>query len=111
MSEETQNSTEAVSPIAPQLRPYHFKPGQSGNPGGRPKKLPITEIYNELLEEGVTKSDIKKAMRALIKGKSQASVQALKEMADRVEGKPTERLELTGADGEPLQLTIKMVKK
>jgi hypothetical protein len=88
-----------------------FVPGRSGNPSGRPKKTPLTDIYNELLEEGVTKNDIKKTLRAIVKQKSNVTVQALKEMADRVEGKPTERMELTGADGEPLQLTIKLVKK
>jgi Family of unknown function (DUF5681) len=107
---ETTNSTEAVK-SAPWLKPHHFKPGQSGNPLGRPKKTPLTDIYNELLEEGVTKNDIKKTLRAIVKQRSNVTVQALKEMADRVEGKPTERMELTGADGEPLQLTIKLVKK
>jgi hypothetical protein len=89
-----------------------FMPGQSGNPTGiAGRKRPVTEIYEELLEDGVTKDDIKKALRSIIKSKSSATVQFLKEAADRVEGKPTERVELTGADGEPLQLTIKMVKK
>jgi len=107
---ETTNSTETVS-RAPWLKPHHFKKGQSGNPTGRPKKLPITDIYNELLEEGVTKSDIKKAMRSLVRGRSSATVQALKEMADRVEGKPTERHEITGAEGGPVRVKVEIVKR
>jgi Family of unknown function (DUF5681) len=30
--------------------PHRFKPGASGNPGGRPKKRPISERYEELAE-------------------------------------------------------------
>jgi hypothetical protein len=32
------------------LKPYHFKPGQSGNPGGRPKVDVASEIARALFE-------------------------------------------------------------
>ena len=35
------------------LRPYQFKPGQSGNPNGRPKGRSITSILRELLDQAV----------------------------------------------------------
>jgi Family of unknown function (DUF5681) len=31
-------------------KPYRFQPGVSGNPGGRPKKRPISDRYMELVE-------------------------------------------------------------
>jgi Family of unknown function (DUF5681) len=77
-----------------------FQPGQSGNPGGRPKKKPITEIYEELLAEGITRDDIKKTMRALVRKKNGLAVQALREMADRIEGRAqgNEDVHVTGLE-------------
>ena len=38
--------------IAEEGKPYHWKPGQSGNPAGRPpNKKYLSEIARELLEE------------------------------------------------------------
>lgn len=34
---------------APQLKPYHFKPGQSGNPAGKPKGLLTRDQVEKLL--------------------------------------------------------------
>lgn len=36
--------------IAEHGKPYQWKPGQSANPGGRPKSKPITEAYNRIGE-------------------------------------------------------------
>jgi hypothetical protein len=37
-------------PGAPQLRPYCYKPGQSGNPGGRPKVDLAAQIARAIFE-------------------------------------------------------------
>ena len=34
----------------PWLAPYQFKPGESGNPGGRPRGLSLTAILHETLD-------------------------------------------------------------
>ena len=75
-----------------------WKPGQSGNPGGRPKKKPLTDAYARILKRRVPAEVVRKlglrghptyaemiamsVAKEAIKGK----VQAAAELADRVEG-------------------------
>lgn len=49
MAEDAANSAETAK--APQLVPHRFKPGQSGNPSGRPKKRLITDQLEKLLKQ------------------------------------------------------------
>ena len=102
------------------LRPP-WKPGESGNPSGRPKKLPISGRYEALAEllldeqlrsmlklrKGSTYGDAVALgqYRAAIKGKSDAA----REIREAVEGKATQRLELTGAGGGPPEVAISIV--
>jgi hypothetical protein len=70
-----------------------WKPGQSGNPAGRPKKKPVTEMYERILSNPDNLSAIEKAtVKALLKG-NMAMVLQLREMTDRVEGKVTQPIE------------------
>jgi hypothetical protein len=73
-----------------------WKPGQSGNPSGRPKKKPITEAYEKLLEDPANAAEVAQALLDVIKARSKGTVHAAKEMADRVEGPVTNKLELSG---------------
>lgn len=80
------------------LRPA-WKPGESGNPQGRPKKKPITQRYEFLLEqlapaevrkayglkEGATYGDV--IAINMVNQAIQGEVPATKEITDRVEGK------------------------
>ena|ERR1700686_3700373 len=81
-----------------------FLPGVSGNAGGRPRKTPVTDALRKMLEE-----DPKLAMRAAkalfaqVFRKNGPVVQAFREIADRVDGKSAERVEVTGEDGEAIQ--------
>ncbi len=81
------------------LRPW--KPGQSGNPSGRPKRKPLTDAYAAILRKRIPAAVARKLQllgrptyaqviamslaQEAIKGK----VQAASELADRVEGRIT----------------------
>ena len=87
-----------------------WKPGESGNPGGRKRYQPITDALRAELEREMPGADGKTVAEALAKrlialaaGKSSAAIRALEVILDRAEGKVVQRQELTGADGAPMQ--------
>ena len=76
-----------------------FAKGQSGNPSGRPRKgKTLTEALEKALkkkgEKGIKNSDALAAVlvEMAIKDKN---IQAIKYVMDRVDGRPTESIELT----------------
>ncbi len=81
-----------------------FKPGLSGNPGGRPRKKPLTEAYEKLLNNPAHADAIAKAM---VNAAKRRNVKAAIELADRVEGKVTKQVvaELEGG----IQVNIRRV--
>jgi len=78
----------------PRGRP--FQKGQSGNPGGRPKES--FELRKALERDA---HEIHDALMALVrKGNAQAVIYAHQQLV----GKVPERVELTGKDGEPVEV-------
>jgi hypothetical protein len=85
---------------APQLDPYKFKPGQSGNPKGRPRRKTIPERMAELLEaesldgvevpEGCCVADV--IARNIVVNACQGRFVFTKELIDRLEGKVPDRI-------------------
>lgn len=65
-----------------------WKPGQSGNPGGRPRRKPISDAYTAILEaqdaKGVTGAQM--IALAMFQQALKGNVQAVREITDRVEG-------------------------
>jgi hypothetical protein len=100
------------------LRPP-WKPGESGNPGGRPKKKPLTDAYAAILGKPVPAEVAEKLKvdtsttyaeiiaMALAREAVKGNVRAAGELADRVEGK-------IGAPGDspenPLHLKVEDVR-
>lgn len=82
-----------------------FQKGKSGNPGGRPKDKPWADALRLALM-----ADDKKRLRAIAEKCTAAAeggdMQAIKEIGDRLDGKPTQGLEHTGEDGEPIKVVI-----
>lgn len=84
---------------ADHLKPWHWKPGQSGNPKGPPKGKPISllGILRKALEKvvnektGETVAD--QVIQALLVKSRKGSAQHIHEVFDRIHGKPKETVE------------------
>jgi hypothetical protein len=69
-----------------------FQPGQSGNPGGRPKKTKISDASREWLEQIDEKTGLTNAeLVVLAQGKraKKGNTTAFNALADRTEGRPS----------------------
>ena len=78
-----------------------FKPGQSGNPTGRPKRRPVTEaILAELVKthgrQGKTKLEMAVAalVRTMITGKPKDRIEAAKLVMGYTDGLPVQTVEV-----------------
>ena len=77
-----------------------FPKGTSGNPSGRPRA-----VATQVLRETITEEDIRRAWEVVISRAHAGDLQAWSLILDRLEGKPTQRQELSGTDGGPLEIT------
>jgi hypothetical protein len=101
MSEETETEDAKARSLA-NLRP--FKPGQSGNPAGRPKSALLSSAIRSKLAQ-VDETDPERrtfaeviADRAVMQardGDVRQLVGLLKEIGDRTEGKPAQSITIT----------------
>jgi poly-beta-hydroxyalkanoate depolymerase len=81
------------------LKPW--KPGQSGNPGGRPKRDLAAEIARAIFEQ-----DSEAITRAFAAELKKANAKVFTALADRAYGKPRQQIDWTGEDGGPVQTSI-----
>jgi hypothetical protein len=93
-----------------------FKKGQSGNPGGRPSYKQFTECLRlHLLREAGAKFELAKTFSrldviamSLVQNAMKGEGWAIKEVADRIEGRCIQPNEITGRDGEAIKSEIKI---
>ncbi len=75
-----------------------FQPGESGNPAGRPKLTKLTEALTAKIAEiapGANEETIAEQIaQALINEALDGNVQAIREIADRTEGRPKQMLDV-----------------
>jgi hypothetical protein len=96
---------------------HTFRKGQSGNPAGRPKSLTLSEAYRRELAkvdpddpQGRTHAEVL-AGRMIARAKT-GDVQALKELADRVVGKPRQTVALTSDRRDQIERAVeRMVER
>jgi len=81
-----------------------FKPGQSGNPGGRPRKRLMSDRYAALLDEPFDEAQARRKLPkgatwvdAIVRGLALAAingkVEAAREIREGIEGKPRRRID------------------
>jgi len=75
-----------------------FQPGQSGNPGGRPKE--DSEV--KALARTAGPEAIEKLLELMRGDDRRTALAAAQALLDRGFGKPSQSVEMSGPDGEPL---------
>lgn len=88
-----------------------WQKGRSGNPGGRPKKLEITRIFERILRSPKNRREIEKIVMDILRAKRMMSVLLLREMAERTEGKVTEHVEMNVSGKIELAMLIEERRK
>lgn len=89
--------------MAGQTSNTKFKPGQSGNPKGRPKaEWTWSGVLRQAMEKAVGPKQIKELVsEALMEKALTGDVQAIKEIGNRIDGMPKQSVDHT-TDGEKL---------
>lgn len=81
-----------------------FQKGQSGNPGGKPGAA--RQDLNALLDKVFTPAKRKKVLEKLISDAEAGQHDARTLLMAYTWGRPVERKELSGPDGEPLKAYV-----
>ncbi len=75
-----------------------FQKGETGNPNGWPKLTRLTDALRQQLAEtsadATEETQAEQIARALIREAISGNVQAIREIADRCEGKPMQKVDL-----------------
>lgn len=81
-----------------------FRKGQSGNPGGRAKARPAkTALMMELSSAGDNVKELREIMRQVIEQAKAGEAWAVQFIADRLDGKPSQQVDLNVEDGRDFE--------
>jgi len=87
-----------------------FQPGQSGNPNGRPKVKPFRNALSEALKAAGGDDEMLRAVAlALVSKAKEGDVPAIKELADRLDGKVAQAI-IGGDEDDPAIRTITRIE-
>ena len=101
------------------IAPFRWKPGESGNPKGRPRKEPLTDILRAVLAEKIPNAQDPRQSQlahALIRNFVLEAIRTkdtgmITEIFNRIEGKVKDRLALGGEGYEPIRIEHVDVKR
>ena len=86
------------SNVPPQLKAHQWKPGQSGNPKGRPKGTTLTAAIDELLDDDVKGEQMRRALaRVAVQRALQGDFRFYSLLMERRDGKVPDKLESDGS--------------
>jgi hypothetical protein len=74
------------------ITPYRFKPGQSGNPSGRPKGLIGAALFKQLQKSGG--KDLERIVAGIIGSAARGNPKALAVIRDSIDGRPALSIDL-----------------
>jgi hypothetical protein len=84
-----------------------FQKGQSGNPKGRPKSplRDIKEVLKDLLSQEKNNSQLIDGLMTVVVNKAlKGDLKAVEMLLSYTYGKPTQKTEITGAEGAPIEV-------
>lgn len=85
-------------------KPFQFKPGVSGNPGGRPKGDQFKQLAKHVIEN-MSPAEFEEAASGFRKQLFKGNAYAFNVLSDRGYGKLTEKVDLTVQEGIVERLT------
>ncbi len=84
-----------------------FKPGQSGNPAGRAIDKPFADALRmELVAAGADHKKLRAIAAALIAKAADGDMAAIKELADRTDGRPAQQIIQSGDPDNPIDFRV-----
>jgi len=82
-----------------------FIKGESGNPNGRSRKEREVKYY-EITQAAVTYEDWREVVRKAVQLAKRGDYQSRKFLADYLLGLPTQKQEISGNDGERIEIRL-----
>lgn len=89
-----------------------FQPGQSGNPGGSRKEKPFREALMLAIKEAdADRTRLRRVAESLVKAAIDGEVPAIREIADRLDGKvPQQQIHTGDEDGGPVEYKVTRIE-
>lgn len=98
---------------AKDIEKYKFKKGESGNKSGRPKGSlrDIKVVLQDLLSQEKNQTQLIDGLMSVVVNKAlKGDLKAVEMLLSYTYGKPTQKTEITGSEGEKIDFTINVVQ-